>query len=181
MANTKENIPYGRTKSDINMTITKNFELQEIVREQQCQMRLMQNMISSLQNQVQEQSKIIASLKGERPQARDQVVLVSDSEQERSSSSEVQLLLSDDWVSDSEERSNSSEDSCLNTGPIRMMQYSEKAFVVIGDTKNQSTSLKKMGGKWNIRLTYKKTGEKFMGWIFSNVKKEMVGKWIDSL
>ena len=45
------NIP-RQTKSDINMTITKNFELQEIVREQQHQMILMQNMISSLQNQV---------------------------------------------------------------------------------------------------------------------------------
>ena len=195
------NIPYGRTKSDINMTITKNFELQEIVSEQQHQMRLMQNMISSLQNQVQEQSKIIASLKGERgrDQVRDEVYLVSDSEQEHSSSSEVQLLLSDDWVSDSEQEcslntqlqtldkmfnctiSEIKKDSCLNTGPIRMMQYSEKAFVVIGDTKNQSTSLKKMGGKWNIRLTYKKTGEKFMGWVFTNYKKEMVGKWIDSL
>ena len=162
------NIP-RRTKSDVNMTITKNFELQEIVREQQHQMILMQNMISSLQNQVQEQSKIIASLKGEREsqeQVRDEV-----------------LLLSDDWVSDSEQErsSDSSEDSCLNSGPIRMMQYSEKAFVVIGDTKNQSASLKKMGGKWNIKLTYKKTGEKFMGWVFSNGKKEIVGKWIDSL
>ena len=169
MANT--NIPYGRTKSDINMNIIKNFELQEIVREQQNQMRLMQNMISSLQNQVQEQSKIIASLKGERAQ-----------EQVRE---EVQLLLSDDWVSDSEQElsswSDSSEESCLNSGPIRMMQYSEKAFVVIGNTKNQSSSLKKMGGKWNIRLTCKKTGEKFMGWVFTNYKKEMVGKWIDSL
>ena len=176
MANTKENI---------NMTITKNFELQDIVREQQHQIRMMQNMISSLQNQVQEQSKIIASLKGKRgrDQVRDEVYLVSDSEQERSSSSEVQLLLSDDWVSDSEQErsSDSSEDSCLNSGPIRMMQYSEKAFVVIGDTKNQSASLKKMGGKWNIKLTYKKTGEKFMGWVFSNGKKEIVGKWIDSL
>ena len=196
------NIP-RQTKSDINMTITKNFELQEIVREQQHQMILMQNMISSLQNQVQEQSKIIASLKGERgrDQVQDEVYLVSDSEQERSSSSEVQLLLSDDWVSDSEQECSLNtqletldkmfnctisekkikKDSCLNTGPIRMMQYSEKAFVVIGDTKNQSTSLKKMGGKWNIRLTCKKTGEKFMGWVFTNYKKEMVGKWIDSL
>ena len=72
-------------------------------------------------------------------------------------------------------------DSCLNSGPIRMIQYSEKTFVVIGDTKNQSTSLNKMGGKLSILLTYKKTGEKFTGWLFTNYKKEMVGKWIDSL
>jgi len=72
-------------------------------------------------------------------------------------------------------------DSCLNSGPIRIIQYSEKTFVVIGDTKNQSTSLKKMGGKLSILLTYKKTGEKFTGWVFTNYKKEMIGKWIDSL
>ena len=67
----------------------------------------------------------------------------------------------------------------LNKGPIRILKYSEKAFVVIGDTKKNSTTLNKMGGKWNISLTYKETGEKFMGWIFSNRQLDKVSMWID--
>jgi hypothetical protein len=73
----------------------------------------------------------------------------------------------------------SSPHPILNKGPVRILKYSEKAFVVIGDTKKNSTTLNKMGGKWNISLTYKETGEKFMGWVFSNRQLDKVSMWID--
>jgi hypothetical protein len=49
--------------------------------------------------------------------------------------------------------------------------YSEKAFVVRGDSKTHKDSLTALGGKWNDRL---RDGA---GWIFPMTKKPDVLKW----
>ena len=52
--------------------------------------------------------------------------------------------------------------------------YSERSFVVRGDgTKDNKEFLKKLGGKWNTKLT---GGS---GWIFSNKHLDKVKKFID--
>ena len=56
---------------------------------------------------------------------------------------------------------------------IYIEDYSEKSFVVLGDTKPHKEHIKKLGGKWNSRL---KDGK--MGWIFPMSKKEYVEKYI---
>jgi hypothetical protein len=56
-------------------------------------------------------------------------------------------------------------------------QYSEKSFVVIGDTQEYKESLKAMGGKWNSRLTNKE-GDTFGAWLFWNGKKSEIDAWI---
>jgi hypothetical protein len=56
--------------------------------------------------------------------------------------------------------------------------YTEKSFVVRGDTKSHKESLKLLHGKWNASLTDKSTGERFGGWIYPMGKKDSVDKWI---
>ena len=63
---------------------------------------------------------------------------------------------------------------------IQIVSYTDKSFVVIGDTKTHKDSLKNLGGKWNGSLTNKETGEKFMGWIFYASKKKEIQSWIDT-
>jgi len=53
-----------------------------------------------------------------------------------------------------------------------LKDYSEKSFVISGETKNFKEELKSIGGKWNSNL---KDGP---GWIFSNKRKEKVQKWL---
>jgi hypothetical protein len=63
---------------------------------------------------------------------------------------------------------------------IRIVCYTDKSIVVVGDTKTYKDSLKNLGGKWNGSLTNKETGEKFMGWIFYASKKKDIQSWIDA-
>ena len=49
---------------------------------------------------------------------------------------------------------------------IYIENYSEKSFVVLGETKPHKENIKKLGGKWNSRLRNNK-----MGWIFPISKK----------
>lgn len=53
-------------------------------------------------------------------------------------------------------------------GKIQIVDYSEKAFAVIGETKRVKDGLKNLGGKFNPRLTCG------AGWIFSKSKLEAV-------
>lgn len=53
-----------------------------------------------------------------------------------------------------------------------LSKYSEKSFVVTGNTKDHKEELKDMGGKWNSKLS---CGS---GWIFSLTRKEEVETWI---
>ena len=55
---------------------------------------------------------------------------------------------------------------------IDITSYSEKSFVIRGDTKIHKEKIKELGGKWNRNL---KGGP---GWIFSNNKKTVVDNWI---
>ena len=57
---------------------------------------------------------------------------------------------------------------------INIIDYSEKAFAVVGDTKAVKDSLKKMGGRFNAKLSCG------CGWIFSNKMREEVEKFISS-
>lgn len=55
---------------------------------------------------------------------------------------------------------------------IFMVDYSEKAIAVFGDTKPIKEKLKQAGGKFNAFLTY--NGQKSAGWIFSKTQTEAV-------
>ena len=57
---------------------------------------------------------------------------------------------------------------------ITITDYTEKSFVLRGDTKEYSRFLADSGGKWNPNL---KDGA---GWIFSMKKKENIETWLKS-
>ena len=61
---------------------------------------------------------------------------------------------------------------------IFIEEYSPKSFVVRGDTHEHKESLKGLGGKWNMSLTDKKSGEKFGAWLFWNEKHQEIKNWI---
>jgi hypothetical protein len=60
---------------------------------------------------------------------------------------------------------------------ISIQEYSDKTFVVRGDTKPYKSSLKNLGGKWNSRLAEKDSEEKFGAWLFFNTKRDSVDEW----
>ena len=51
---------------------------------------------------------------------------------------------------------------------LKIVDYSEKSFAVIGDTKPVKKQLKQLGGAWNRGLTCG------AGWIFSNKARARV-------
>lgn len=53
---------------------------------------------------------------------------------------------------------------------LQVIDYSEKAFAIIGDTKVIKVTLKELGGKYNPKL---RCGA---GWIFSKKKQDDVCK-----
>jgi hypothetical protein len=57
---------------------------------------------------------------------------------------------------------------------MEIVDYSEKSFVVRGNTKEYKDKLKELGGKWNSNLT---DGG---GWIFSNTRKDKVEEWLSN-
>jgi len=63
---------------------------------------------------------------------------------------------------------------------IQIEQYTDRSFVVRGQTTPIKEGLKRLGGKWNSRLTDKKTSEKFGAWIFPVSKIKEVEAWIDN-
>jgi len=58
---------------------------------------------------------------------------------------------------------------------MNIEDYTEKSFVVFGETKIFKETLKELGGKYNGNL---KVGP---GWIFSKNNKEKVEQWINSV
>jgi hypothetical protein len=58
---------------------------------------------------------------------------------------------------------------------IYIEDYTEKSFVVLGETKEHKENLKKLGGKWNSKLRDDKAG-----WIFMMKDKSIVQDYIDS-
>jgi len=57
---------------------------------------------------------------------------------------------------------------------IYIESYTEKSFVVLGDTKPHKDNIKKLGGKWNSKLRDSK-----MGWIFPISRKDSVEEYIN--
>ena len=55
---------------------------------------------------------------------------------------------------------------------LKIVDYSEKSFAVIGDTKPVRKQMKQLGGAWNPALTCG------AGWIFSNKARERVEVFI---
>jgi hypothetical protein len=62
-----------------------------------------------------------------------------------------------------------------NNTDISIIDYSEKAIAVIGNTKPIKDQLKALGGRFNFRLTCG------VGWIFAKTKREEVEKLISVL
>lgn len=55
-----------------------------------------------------------------------------------------------------------------------VVQYSEKSFVVMGDTLSHSDALTKLGGKYNTNL---RVGQ---GWIFAKAREDSVKNYIET-
>lgn len=55
---------------------------------------------------------------------------------------------------------------------LEMVDYSEKAIAVFGDTKAVKEQLKELGGRFNPSLNY--NGEKRAGWIFSKKQADKI-------
>lgn len=60
---------------------------------------------------------------------------------------------------------------------VAIEDYTQKSFVVRGETQPYKDSLKAMGGKWNTMLTDKETGQKFGAWIFWADKRTEIEEW----
>lgn len=76
------------------------------------------------------------------------------------------------------ERERETEES-LTKEEVMMSDYSEKSFMVYGNTKPYKDSLRNMGGRFN---KYLKIGEeKVPGWIFPNKCKEEVANFVLSV
>lgn len=53
--------------------------------------------------------------------------------------------------------------------------YNEKCFIVIGNTRPHKKKIGELGGSWNAKLKNNK-----MGWVFPEMKRKEVQKWLDS-
>ena len=62
---------------------------------------------------------------------------------------------------------------------MQIQTYSDKSFIVLGDTKPYSNGLYTLGGRFNAHLTI--NGEKRGAWIFSLKNRESVEKFINSV
>lgn len=71
-----------------------------------------------------------------------------------------------------EKAEESKEMEAVTVEGLGMVDYSEKAIVVFGDTKAIKEQLKELGGRFNPSLNY--NGEKRAGWIFSKKKADEV-------
>lgn len=71
-----------------------------------------------------------------------------------------------------EKAGESEEMEAVTVEGLEMVDYSEKAVAVFGDTKAIKEQLKELGGRFNPSLNY--NGEKRAGWIFSKKKADEV-------
>lgn len=76
-----------------------------------------------------------------------------------------------DWQ---EIKEKTSVEQPLQTGKYQMIEYSERAVAIIGDTKAIKDKLKELGGRFNSRLSCG------AGWIFSKSKEEQLKQLIES-
>jgi hypothetical protein len=76
-------------------------------------------------------------------------------------------------VSQVQENTNGTNDTPDTvTGDFIIVDYSDKAIAVFGDTKPVKDLLKTLGGRFNPKLTHE--GQKQAGWIFSKSKEQDV-------
>ena len=59
---------------------------------------------------------------------------------------------------------------------LSMRDYSDRSFVVLGNSKPFSNTFKNMGGRFNRYLTV--DGQKVVGWVFSKNKQEEVATFL---
>lgn len=71
--------------------------------------------------------------------------------------------------------------AAVSTGEFTIIDYSEKAIALRGDTKPIKDKLSSLRGRFNAHLKDPKTGEKFMGWIFSKKQRTEVENLIATL
>jgi hypothetical protein len=64
---------------------------------------------------------------------------------------------------------------------MELLDYTDKSFVVIGDTKNIKDRLKELGGRYNPNLTHPVTKERFSAWIFSKKQREKIESALNHL
>ena len=62
----------------------------------------------------------------------------------------------------------------INKLGLQYVNYSEKSFAIIGDTKPIKEELKTLKGRFNARLTV--DGEQVAGWVFAKRNQEPVKK-----
>ena len=70
------------------------------------------------------------------------------------------------------------EAEAVTAGGLEMVDYSERAVAVFGDTKAVKEQLKELGGRFNPALNC--NGEKRAGWIFSRKKADEVRSLVAS-
>ena len=56
---------------------------------------------------------------------------------------------------------------------VEVVDYSDKSFVLYGNTKPIKEQLKELGGRFNMNLRAS-NGFTFAGWVFPITKKEVV-------
>ena len=66
----------------------------------------------------------------------------------------------------------SAEHTATPQGEFLIVDYSERAIAVFGDTRPLKTQLSAMGGRFNSRLNYE--GERRAGWIFKRKCREQL-------
>ena len=62
---------------------------------------------------------------------------------------------------------------------LELIQYSERAIAVIGDTKPHKDQLKALGGSFNAHIRH--NNEKVCGWIFSKKRETEVRNFLNSI
>lgn len=72
-----------------------------------------------------------------------------------------------------EKKQQKKSESTCKAGNYNVIEYSDKAFAVTGDTKAIKDDLKRLGGRFNAKL---RCGA---GWIFSNKQREAVEKYLN--
>lgn len=67
-------------------------------------------------------------------------------------------------------------------GDLSIVDYSEKSFVLVGESRPYYDRIKSIGAVWSkFYLTHPQTGAKFKGWIFSKKKLEQVEQFLQTL
>jgi hypothetical protein len=72
--------------------------------------------------------------------------------------------------------------SSQNQMDLVIVPYTDRSFILTGDTKAYVENLKKMNGKWGPnKWTDKTTGARFSGWMFGNGRLEEVQAFIEGV